>query len=229
MNKKLLFLFIIFIFFISCFKNNPQKQTLTVGYAKDFINTFDGKLLKNIIISYFKENNYKYYTLKSYSEENIFKSLENNEIQFLIGDYKEKEGFFSSDYLFSKSIYFLTNEKNMLNSKNFDFTKKNVGIYYDYEIENYIKNNFSNITNPNYCENIELLITDFNNNKYDLIVIDRKSYYKYKLLLSNQYLFFINYGSPYIKIFFSKKEYKDLFDIFIKNKNIKENEWIDFL
>ena len=210
------------LLFISC-KQKSEPQIL-VGYNNSYANSYYGSLSKKILINFFKQN-----TIRNYKFIEIDDSKYDN-VDFLLSESRVQKGFKYNKILFKDAIYFLAEDVSV---KEFNYPDNiydlNTGIIIDSLSQKYVSENFDIKDNFLFYKDVNNLLNDFNNKKIQLVILDRDDYYKNLIILPKKYLFFVEIGEEFGYIYFKKEDHYNLFELFIKENNIKEKEWIKFV
>jgi hypothetical protein len=230
--RKTLLLIISLILLLSC---KDQKQII-VGYDKKYSSTFDGSLSKKVLLDFFKKNLYSKYTFKKYPKERLLNLIETKKIQFALADFDATEDkirtqtFLKSENLFSDAIYFIINKDDAEHFKYPDSVLDDkIGILYESDIYFYMISNFGKRDNFSCFKEEYNLFKAYSDNTVKIITIARNDYYRNNIFLSGSYLFFIEQGKTYGNIIFSNSNDKKLFDLYFKERKLKEHDWLDLL
>lgn len=205
-------------------KTNKDQDKIFIGIDTLYEKSFYAQLSKKIVKSFLKKNNIKKFEFISYNNKNIDKP------DIFITDNEINNNSLFSLKLFKDAIYFISEEKYL---KDFNYPNSlsniNMGIKNKSLSQEYLKTNLYTHNNIFIYDDINKLIEDFNNRKIDLIIIDRADYYKYILFLPKKYLFFVEIGDEFGYIYFKNIKEIKLFELFLKDSNIVEKEWIKFV
>lgn len=208
-------------------------ETVIIYKDKEYLNTFYGRLSKNIAIKFLKNNKKKY---KIKNIDNKFDPYKENNSFIIISD-KNYKNLNKSKELFSDALYFLIQREYEKEFKYPSSLKKmSVGVHYGSYVYNYIneinpitgKKNYEIGTNYKIYAEFNNMIEDFTIKKIDIVMINRTEYYKLQKTLPSAFLFYIDIGKTFGYLYFKDKNLLKEFNDFT-NKNKIKYDWIDFL
>ena len=216
---------VIIILFFSIFScKRESKNEIFVGYEKQHINSFYGKLSKKILLNFFKENSIKDFKFVEIKDKKYEKC------DFFISIQKIDKVFSFEKKMFKDAVYFLTEDKKLVDFNYPDsIYNLNVGVNKDSLSEEFVRKNFEIKANFYFYDDLNNQIEDFNNNKIQLIILDRIDYYKNLIILPKKYLFFVEFGEEFGYIYFKNIDNKNLFEIFLQSTGVVEKDWLKFV